>query len=99
MALVNFEGGRTWTIAPHIAWVAAETDAVAFVDLDVDLTPRLVPEPAATLWRGLDPSGCSESDLVDLAENLVGGQGRSLVEAFIEQLNAIGVLIIQEGKS
>ncbi|WP_203568217.1 hypothetical protein [Aestuariimicrobium ganziense] len=84
-----------WSIAPEVAWVDVEADAVAVAILEpaARSTPTmLVPEPYARLWRALANDGATPSELEALVDGLDAEGRRMVVEEFLRNAAAAGLL-------
>lgn len=83
-----------WRVADGIAWVAAEPERVALIDTRDPLAqPMLVPSPFADLWQALADGPRSETDLLALASDLVGGdEGESLRDEFVRSIGGAGLI-------
>lgn len=82
-----------WRVADGIAWVAAEPERVALIDTRDPLAqPMIVPTPFAELWQAVADEPRSESDLLELATNLVEDEGEALRDEFIRSISAVGLI-------
>jgi hypothetical protein len=82
-----------WRVADGIAWVAAEPERVALIDTRDPLAqPMIVPTPFAELWQAVADKPRSESDLLELATDLVEDEGEVLRDEFIRSISAVGLI-------
>lgn len=83
-----------WKVSTNVAWVDAEPDAIALIDLSLgpSARPYLVLEPAAHLWRIIGTEGANAEQLLSAADIAGVETPERLVEAFLEQLLELGIL-------
>lgn len=84
----------TWRIAPTAAWVDAEVDGVAIIDLREPrhTRPVLVGEPGSRLWRRLGQGPANWEELSTAARAPDAATARDFVEHFTASLVGEGLL-------
>lgn len=83
-----------WRIVSSIAWVDAEEDAVALVDLSAPrrARPILVSDPAARLWRALAEEPGTRAELEDAAQAPDAATASEFTDRFLTSLTELGLI-------